>query len=90
MKILVNIILLVGFFTIGVPGTFGCVALEHARTCRVSDKTDVCCYGVVLLELLSDKKAPDPPFSSLRNGSNIIAWACMLLTQGHAKEFFTV
>ncbi|KAG6418198.1 hypothetical protein SASPL_120398 [Salvia splendens] len=33
--------------------------------------------------------APDPSFSSYGNGFNIVAWACMLLRQGRAKEFFT-
>ncbi|KAL2252374.1 LRR receptor-like serine/threonine-protein kinase RPK2 [Sesamum indicum] len=75
--------------TTGVAGTFGYVAPEYAMTCRVSDKADVYSYGVVLLELISDKKALDPSFSSYGNGFNIVAWACMLLRQGHAKEFFT-
>ncbi|KAE8694373.1 LRR receptor-like serine/threonine-protein kinase RPK2 [Hibiscus syriacus] len=52
--------------TTGVAGTFGYVAPEYAMTCRVSDKADVYSYGVVLLELLSDKKALDPSFFSLR------------------------
>ncbi|TKY50181.1 LRR receptor serine/threonine-protein kinase RPK2 [Spatholobus suberectus] len=75
--------------TTGVAGTFGYVAPEYAMTCRVSDKADVYSYGVVLLELLSDKKALDPSFSSYGHGFNIVAWACMLLKQGRAKEFFT-
>ncbi|KAL5741401.1 hypothetical protein ACOSP7_028133 [Xanthoceras sorbifolium] len=75
--------------TTGVAGTFGYVAPEYAMTCRVSDKADVYSYGVVLLELLSEKKALDPSFSSYGNGFNIVAWACMLLRQGRAKEFFT-
>ncbi|XP_057978215.1 LRR receptor-like serine/threonine-protein kinase RPK2 [Malania oleifera] len=75
--------------TTGVAGTFGYVAPEYAMTCRVSDKADVYSYGVVLLELLSDKKALDPSFSSFGNGFNIVAWASMLLRQGRAKEFFT-
>nr|BAL04590.1 leucine-rich repeat receptor-like kinase [Lotus japonicus] len=75
--------------TTGVAGTFGYVAPEYAMTCRVSDKADVYSYGVVLLELLSDKKALDPSFSSYGNGFNIVAWACMLLRQGQAKDFFT-
>ncbi|XP_054800757.1 LRR receptor-like serine/threonine-protein kinase RPK2 [Prosopis cineraria] len=75
--------------TTGVAGTFGYVAPEYAMTCRVSDKADVYSYGVVLLELLSDKKALDPSFSSYGNGFNIVAWACLLLRQGSAKEFFT-
>ncbi|KAM0055423.1 putative protein kinase RLK-Pelle-LRR-XV family [Helianthus debilis subsp. tardiflorus] len=75
--------------TTGVAGTFGYVAPEYAMTCRVSDKADVYSYGVVLLELLSDKKALDPSFSSYGNGFNIVAWALMLLQEGRAKEFFT-
>lgn len=75
--------------TTGVAGTFGYVAPEYAMTCRVSDKADVYSYGVVLLELMSDKKALDPSFSSYGNGFNIVNWACMLLRQGRAKEFFT-
>ncbi|KAG7986498.1 hypothetical protein I3843_03G084300 [Carya illinoinensis] len=75
--------------TTGVAGTFGYVAPEYAMTCRVSDKADVYSYGVVLLELLSDKKALDPSFSPYGNGFNIVAWGCMLLRQGRAKEFFT-
>lgn len=75
--------------TTDVAGTFGYVAPEYAMTCRVSDKADVYSYGVVLLELLSDKKALDPSFSSYGNGFNIVAWACMLLRQGRARELFT-
>ncbi|KAG8366958.1 hypothetical protein BUALT_Bualt16G0022400 [Buddleja alternifolia] len=75
--------------TTRVAGTFGYVAPEYAMTCRVSDKADVYSYGVVLLELISDKKLLDPSFSSYGNGFNIVSWACMLLRQGRAKEFFT-
>ncbi|KAL5987867.1 LRR receptor-like serine/threonine-protein kinase rpk2 [Asimina triloba] len=75
--------------TTGVAGTFGYVAPEYAMTCRVSDKADVYSYGVVLLELISDKKALDPSFSSYGNGFNIVGWACMLLRQGRAREVFT-
>ncbi|PQP92651.1 hypothetical protein Pyn_26962 [Prunus yedoensis var. nudiflora] len=39
------------------PRTFGYVAPEYAMTCRVSEKADVYSYGVVLLELISDKEA---------------------------------
>lgn len=74
--------------TTGVAGTFGYVAPEYALTCRVSEKADVYSYGVVLLELISDKKALDPSFSSHANGFNIVSWACMLLRQGKAKDVF--
>ncbi|KAL9262579.1 LRR receptor-like serine/threonine-protein kinase RPK2-like protein [Drosera capensis] len=75
--------------TTGVAGTFGYLAPEYALTCRVSDKCDVYSYGVVLLELISDKKALDPSFSSHGNGYNIVPWACMMLRQGRSKEVFT-
>ncbi|GER45307.1 leucine-rich repeat receptor-like kinase [Striga asiatica] len=74
--------------TTGVAGTFGYVAPEYAMTCRVSDKADVYSYGVVLLELFSDKKLLDPSFSSYGNGFNLVAWGCMLLREGRAREFF--
>ncbi|KAL3597043.1 hypothetical protein D5086_008680 [Populus alba] len=38
---------------------------------------------------IAHKKALDPSFSPYGNGFNIVAWACMLLRQGRAKEFFT-
>ncbi|TYH10134.1 hypothetical protein ES288_A07G154600v1 [Gossypium darwinii] len=74
--------------TTDVAGTFGYVAPEYAMTCRVSDKADVYSYGVVVLVLLSDKKALDPSFSSFGNGFNIVTWASMLLAQGQGCEFF--
>ncbi|KAK3039832.1 hypothetical protein RJ639_027145 [Escallonia herrerae] len=52
-------------------------------------KADVYSYGVVLLELISDKKALDPSFSSHENGFTIVTWACLLLSHGQAKEAFT-
>uniref|UniRef100_A0ACD5UP96 Uncharacterized protein n=1 Tax=Avena sativa TaxID=4498 RepID=A0ACD5UP96_AVESA len=74
--------------TTNVAGTFGYVAPEYAMTCRVSDKADVYSYGVVLLELISDKKALDPSFSPYGNGFNIINWANKLMQRGRVREFF--
>ncbi|KAL6880480.1 hypothetical protein ACP4OV_012045 [Aristida adscensionis] len=74
--------------TTGVTGTFGYVAPEYAMTSRVSDKADVYSYGVVLLELISDKKALDPSFSPYGDGFNIVSWAAKLIQRSRAREFF--
>nr|XP_043606122.1 LRR receptor-like serine/threonine-protein kinase RPK2 [Erigeron canadensis] len=75
--------------TTGVAGTFGYVAPEYALTCRASEKADVYSYGVVLLELISDKRALDKSFSTQRNGYTIVSWALMLRREGRQKEVFS-
>ncbi|KAK6157834.1 LOW QUALITY PROTEIN: hypothetical protein DH2020_012082 [Rehmannia glutinosa] len=75
--------------TTRVAGTYGYIAPEYALTGRVSNKADVYSYGVVLLELMSDKRALDPSFYLHEDGFNIVSWACMLLNQGLAKDVFT-
>ncbi|KAG8366448.1 hypothetical protein BUALT_Bualt17G0080800 [Buddleja alternifolia] len=74
--------------TTRVAGTYGYIAPEYALTGRVSDKADVYSYGVVLLELMSDKRALDPSFYSHEDGFNIVSWACMLMKQGQVKDVF--
>lgn len=74
--------------TTRVAGTYGYIAPEYASTGRVSDKVDVYSYGVVLLELMSEKRALDPSFYSHRDGFNIVSWACMMLDRGEPREVF--
>ncbi|KAK9052194.1 hypothetical protein SSX86_028822 [Deinandra increscens subsp. villosa] len=75
--------------TTDVAGTFGYVAPEYALTCRASEKADVYSYGVMLLELISDKRALDKSFSSQENGYTIVTWALMLHQEGRPEEVFT-
>ncbi|KZV30951.1 hypothetical protein F511_16304 [Dorcoceras hygrometricum] len=74
--------------TTRVAGTYGYIAPEYALTGRVSNKADVYSYGVVLLELMSDKIALDPSFYSHEDGFNIVSWARLLMNQGKMKEAF--
>ncbi|KAK1416020.1 hypothetical protein QVD17_31808 [Tagetes erecta] len=74
--------------TTGVAGTFGYVAPEYALTCRASDKSDVYSYGVMLLELISDKRALDKSYSGQANGFTIVSWASMLRREGRVEEVF--
>ncbi|XP_051146166.1 probable LRR receptor-like serine/threonine-protein kinase RPK1 [Andrographis paniculata] len=71
-----------------IAGTYGYIAPEYALTGRVSDKTDVYSYGVVLLELMSDKRALDPSFHSHEDGFNIVSWARMLRDEDRAEDVF--
>lgn len=74
--------------TTRVAGTYGYIAPEYASTGRVSDRVDVYSYGVVLLELMSEKRVLDPSFYSHRDGFNIVSWACMMLDRGEAGAVF--
>ncbi|KAH6784676.1 Protein kinase superfamily protein [Perilla frutescens var. hirtella] len=63
-----------------VKGTFGYLAPEYFQHGKVSDKTDVYAFGVVLLELITGRK----PIESNRGPGeeNLVLWAKPLLQQG--------
>lgn len=63
-----------------VKGTFGYLAPEYFQHGKVSDKTDVYAFGVVLLELITGRK----PIEARRptGEENLVLWAKPLLQKG--------
>ncbi|XP_073057962.1 pto-interacting protein 1-like isoform X1 [Primulina eburnea] len=67
-----------------VKGTFGYLAPEYFQHGKVSDKTDVYAFGVVLLELITGRK----PIESRRGRGeeNLVSWAKPLLQLGAVEK----
>ncbi|CAA7026683.1 unnamed protein product [Microthlaspi erraticum] len=63
-----------------VKGTFGYLAPEYFQHGKISDKTDVYAFGVVLLELITGRKPIEPRRSS--GEENLVVWAKPLLDRG--------
>ncbi|KAG6558078.1 hypothetical protein Mapa_000258 [Marchantia paleacea] len=60
-----------------VVGTIGYIDPEYARTSKSNEKSDVYSYGIVLLELLTDKKA-------VNSDGNLLTWMNMHLANNTA------
>ncbi|KAJ0255064.1 Protein kinase like protein [Hirschfeldia incana] len=70
----------VPFLCKSVKGTFGYLAPEYFQHGKISDKTDVYAFGVVLLELITGRKPIEPRRSS--GEGNLVVWAKPLLDRG--------
>ncbi|XP_057870225.2 inactive protein kinase SELMODRAFT_444075 isoform X1 [Cryptomeria japonica] len=65
-----------------VVGSFGYLAPEYAESGKVSTKTDVYSFGMVLLELITGRKALDRTLP----GQSLLAWARPLLDDRRYHE----
>ncbi|XP_028787957.1 LOW QUALITY PROTEIN: proline-rich receptor-like protein kinase PERK9 [Neltuma alba] len=69
-----------------VMGTFGYVAPEYASSGRLSEKSDVFSFGVVLLELITGRKPVDA--SQPLGDESLVEWARPLLSHAIDNEEF--
>ncbi|KAL2504786.1 Proline-rich receptor-like protein kinase PERK8 [Abeliophyllum distichum] len=69
-----------------VMGTFGYMAPEYASTGKLTEKSDIFSFGVVLLELITGRKPVDT--SQPLGDESLVEWARPLLTQALDKENF--
>ncbi|XP_048433617.1 proline-rich receptor-like protein kinase PERK8 [Pyrus x bretschneideri] len=70
--------------TTRVMGTFGYMAPEYATSGKLTDKSDVYSYGVVLLELITGRKPVDS--SQPLGDESLVEWARPLLSQALESE----
>ncbi|KAL0341625.1 UNVERIFIED_CONTAM: Pto-interacting protein 1 [Sesamum calycinum] len=67
-----------------VLGTFGYHAPEYTLTGQLSSKSDVYCYGVVLLELLTGRRPVDHTLP--RGQKNLVTWASTKLSKDKVEQ----
>lgn len=72
--------------TTRVMGTFGYMAPEYATSGKLTDKSDVYSYGVVLLELITGRKPVDA--SQPIGDESLVEWARPLLIEALNSEDF--
>ncbi|KAI4307226.1 hypothetical protein L6164_030436 [Bauhinia variegata] len=67
-----------------VAGTFGYMAPEYFMYGKVNDKIDVYAFGVVLLELLSGRKAIGGDYP--KGQESVVMWASPILNRGKISQ----
>ncbi|KAL1198410.1 Proline-rich receptor-like protein kinase PERK10 [Cardamine amara subsp. amara] len=73
--------------TTRVMGTFGYMAPEYASSGKLTEKSDVFSFGVVLLELITGRKSVDT--SQPLGDESLVEWARPLLSHAIETEEFT-
>ncbi|KAG7598284.1 Protein kinase domain [Arabidopsis suecica] len=73
--------------TTRVMGTFGYMAPEYASSGKLTEKSDVFSFGVVLLELITGRKPVDT--SQPLGDESLVEWARPLLSHAIETEEFT-
>lgn len=68
-----------------VMGTYGYCAPDYAMTGQLTFKSDIYSFGVVLLELITGRKAIDN--TKARKDQNLVGWVCSISWQCFLTDF---
>ncbi|XP_031111828.1 receptor-like kinase TMK4 [Ipomoea triloba] len=68
-------------FETRIAGTFGYLAPEYATTGRATNKVDVYAFGVVLMEIITGKKAVDETLPD--ETCHLVTWFHKIIRKGH-------
>ncbi|KAI5080979.1 hypothetical protein GOP47_0004162 [Adiantum capillus-veneris] len=67
-----------------IAGSYGYIAPEHAYTSKVTEKSDIYSFGVVLLELVTGKRPVEAELYG--EGRDIVRWMWQILSEGQGLK----